>query len=218
MNVTCSKCGFVDAGQFCSQCGTGLRQQPPARRIASVLAAPIYEYLKYSKSILQPARLVDDIKAGRFDAYDLLSFLVASATLSAVVEYFFPAESLIPNPVPVVGEALTALLMMIGAGTVNAPLHFYFNAKSKRVSFSKFLIASAAMTALFFPWLTLFGGLGEALDVKNASMGASYGTLVLAVQTYSLLYERSRGSIVTGLVIYMVTLGLALFAVIMSMI
>jgi len=160
--------------------------------------------------------MVDDIRSGKFSIYDLLAFFAAAVGISAIVEYIFPSEAILLNSIPILGEALTTLFLLTLGGLSYAPLHLYFNRKSKDITFRQFLIASTAITALFYPWLGLINGALTSFGVENSQNGIVYGTLYFYVQTYSLLYKRSHWSVIRGIIVYLVLVIFVVVAVLLA--
>lgn len=208
----CPRCSFEDTGRYCSQCGSEMGPVHPAQKTAKVFAGPFYEYFQYAKSFLYPAKLIDDIRSGKFSIYNLMSFGMATIAISALIEYFLPSEAFGFGLPPFLEEIAKVFFITFVPAVATFPIHMYLNRTEKSVTFWQFLLATAAVSMLYYPWIGLLNGILRNFGVDNPEQKTSYGTLYYYYQIYSLLYKKTERQVIFTMGLYL----MGLFAIVVT--
>lgn len=192
----CYKCGFFDEGNFCSKCGSPLKQPSGLSAFFKPILGPVYEYFKYMKQIIDPKQLSDDIKTNRILMHDAVGFLISAIAISFLFEFIFPDQIIFPNLPPILSEILTATFTIFVAVFFQSPIHYWLNKKDKSVSFKQFSIAIIVITALFYPWLTLINGILFYVTQSDQSSKTSNASLYFYGAAFSRMYNKTISEVI----------------------
>ncbi len=215
----CAACGQTADGRFCGNCGSEVGKETVLSGLSTGFLGPFIDYFRMTPHVINPVLLTDEVKSKRFTWSRTMVFLASAVFLASIVEYFFPSESLqaiFPNlTFPGASEAIE-LALILGLNFLLAwPLHLMLNIGKKGVTFGQFMIVTLAVTAIFYPWLTLASGiLTKYFHYQGTSNPAALGTLIVYVQAYKLLYSRSMWSTILIYTLYILMIIALLIGVV----
>lgn len=214
--ITCYKCGFSDNGKYCSKCSSLLEQPTGFMEHMKPIFGPLNDYFYYTANLLNSKKLAEDIKLGRLHSIDAIKLIISAVSISFLFTTIFPSQIIIPNIFPILSEVLEAILISLVVIITVSPIHYFLIKKGEKIPFSKYSIAVICITALFYPWLTLIGGLLEFITNKDPSKAVqAIGNLSLYFYgvTFSHLYKVTFSDVLAAfgkLILIMMPIGAAI--------
>ncbi|WP_298096202.1 hypothetical protein [Brevundimonas sp.] len=206
-------------GKFCGQCGAAIGKDTVVSGLSAGLFGPVVDYFRFMPTAMNPVMLVAEVKERRFTFSRAIAFAASAIFLATIVEYFFPSESNPLNPTfPGLSEAIVLAALVTLLALTGWPLHLLLNIGKKGVSFGQFMIVNIALTAIFYPWLTLFYGiLATYANITDGAERVLYGVVFLYIQAWKLLYDRSLWSTFGYYLLYVVLFSIVVSGFILAM-
>lgn len=188
--INCSKCEAVATGKFCSTCGSELETGHVVRRAMRTLFAPLVEYAEHARSLIRPSSLVHEIRNGHFTSVEVTGFWVAAVLVATLISAILPSAEGPHIELPIIAEAVEALLIMALTSAMFAPAHLLLRIGHRDVTLREFLMTSLAIGALLHPWLALSHGILVHVISSPPGYWTAPITLFFYASAFAILYRR----------------------------
>ncbi|HEX4693381.1 hypothetical protein [Sphingomonas sp.] len=180
----CPRCATIGAGRYCSTCGSELERGHVAWRTIRALFGPFFEYFEHIRWLIRPGQLAHEVRSGRFTGVELIGFWVAAVLVTGLIEAFLPVAEGEHFEMPILLEAVQALLLMARMVIVFAPAHLLLRIGHRDVTIRQYLLMTLTTGALLYPWIKV----SQDVIAQRLPGEATWWTMPFSVTFYSIAF------------------------------